>query len=97
MEEDLQRLKNWASHGSLRQFYTETAATTRSHGYDLAVEGDSIVFYRLRKEGGFLGLFRKTVRQPVLRIVRHDDQVDIPEESIDPEFIGVLANLLKQH
>jgi len=97
MDEAILKIKNWASHGTLQQFYTEIAAKLRPLGYEVALEGEAIVFRKVSKEGGFLGLFRRRAATEVLRVIRHDDQVEIPEASTDAEFVTLVADLLKQH
>jgi len=97
MEDVLQKIKNWSSRGTLRQFYAEASAKAATKGYNSELTGDTITFYRTHKEGGFLGIGRRTVKEPVLKIIRHDDTVEIPEDSIDEAFVQELAGSLKQH
>lgn len=97
MQEELLKIKNWASHGSLRQFYTEMAAKMRSQGYDVALEGNGVTFYRTKQTGGILGLLRRHEKTIVLRVIWQDDQIVIPEESIDAEFVGILSKGFAQH
>ena len=97
MEDELQKIKNWSSHGTLRQFYTEVSAKAASMGYKAELTGNTITFYRTHKAGGFLGIGARTIKEPVLKIIRHDDTVEIPEDSVDPEFLKELAGSLKQH
>lgn len=97
MDDAILKIKNWASHGTLRQFYMEIAAKVRPLGYEVVLEGEAIVFRKVSREGGFLGLFGRRVEKEMLRVIRHDDQVEIPEASADPEFVSMLAGLLKQH
>ena len=97
MDEAILKIKNWASHGTLRQFYTEMAGKLRPLGYEVLLEGEALVFQKVSKEGGFLGLFGRRVATEVLRVIRHDDHVDIPEAGVDAEFVTMLAGLLRQH
>ena len=97
MEEELQKIKRWSSRGTLRQFYTEVSAKASTKGYKAELDGSTITFYRTRKEGGFLGIGARTIKEPVLKIIRHDDTVEIPEDSIDEAFVRELAGSLRQH
>lgn len=97
MEEELQKLKRWSSHGTLRQFYAEVSNKAAAAGYRSELKDDTITFYRTHKEGGFLGIGARTVREPVLKIIRRDDTVEIPEDSIDEAFVHELAAGLRQH
>lgn len=96
MDEQITRLKNWVSHGTMRQFYTEMQAKLANTEYTVELVGDVITFYRTRKEGGILGLFARRVREQLLQISRQDDQVVIAEGA-DPEFVQYVNSLLKQH
>ena len=97
MEEELRRIKNWASHGTLRQFYTEVSAKVSGQGYEVELEGDTLTCYRIRKVGGFLGIGAKRVREPVLKVIRKEEEIIVPEDSADEEFVHFLASSLKQH
>jgi len=97
MEDELQKIKNWSTRGTLRQFYTEASAKASAKGYKSELTGNTITFYRTHKEGGFLGIGARTIKEPVLKIIRHDDTVEIPEDSVDEEFVKELAGSLKQH
>jgi hypothetical protein len=97
MEAELQKIKRWSSHGTLRQFYAEVSAKALTKGYRTELDGNTITFYRTRKEGGLLGIGARTIKEPVLRIIRHDDTVEIPEDIVDEKFVRELADSLKQH
>lgn len=97
MEDELRKVRNWASHGTLKQFYAEIAAKVSQQGYVVELEGNTITCYKIRKEGGFLGIGRRVIKEPVLKAIQEGNEVRIPEESANPEFVHVLAGLLKQH
>ena len=97
MEEELQSIRNWISHGTLRQFYADVSVRIAEAGYEAEVEGNTLTCYRVRKEGGFLGIGARKIRETVLQIIRKDDTIEIPETSIDEEFVRDLAGMLKQH
>ncbi len=97
MEDELRKLRNWASHGTLRQFYAEISAKASLQGYLTEMEGNSVTCYKVRKEGGFLGIGRRTIKEPVLKAVQEGNEVRIPDESVNAEFVHLLAPLLKQH
>lgn len=97
MEEELQRIRNWASHGTIRQFYTEVAARVTELGYQAELEGNALMCYKVHKEGGFLGIGARKIRETVLQVTREGDEVLVPEESADEEFVRLLAGVLTQH
>ncbi len=97
MENELSRIRNWASHGTIRQFFTEVSAKLSKKPYTAELKGDRVVFYQVSKMGGLLGLGVKTSRKPVLEVIWEGSQIKIPEESADAEFVKMLAGLLGQH
>ncbi len=98
MEEDLRKIRVWASHGTMRQFAAEVAARLSGlSGYKSELDGDTLTVFRIQKIGGFLGIGARKERQPVLRIIKEGSSVAIPEDSIDPEFISQFGEVLKQH
>lgn len=97
MEEELQKIKNWSTRGTIRQFYAEVSAKAEAAGARTELDGNTVTFYRVRKEGGFLGIGGRTVKEPVLKIIRQDDTVDIPEDSVDQEFLHQFAQSLRAH
>ena len=97
MDEELQKIKRWSSRGTIRQFYAEASAKASAAGYRSELDGDTITFYRTRKEGGFLGIGGHTVKEPVLTIIRHNDSVEIPGDTVDEAFVQELASNLQQH
>jgi hypothetical protein len=97
MEDELRKIRNWASHGTLRQFYAELSAKASQQGYITELEGNTVTCYQVRKEGGILGLGRRTIKEPVLKAVQEGTEVVIPTESANAEFVHLLVGLLKQH
>ena len=97
MEDKLHKIILWASHGTPRQFFADVQARLSSQGYICVLEDDTISFFRVRKEGGFLGFGAKQVKEPVGKIVFADGEVDVPTESLDPTFLDVLVERLQQH
>ena len=98
MDEKTRKILAWATHGTSRQFYTEVSAKVAGLGYLTEVESDTLTCYRVRKEGGFLGIGARKIREPVLRVVYHGEgQAEIPEDCVDPEFVDLLEGLLKPH
>ncbi len=97
MEQELLKLRRWMSHGNPRQFYTEIAYKIKSHGYEAEIEDETVTCYRVKKQGGFLGLFARTVKTPVLVVKQEDDDVYIDEKNADPEFMALLTELLRAH
>ena len=70
MDEKTRKVLAWATHGTPKQFYTEVSAKTSSHGYLTELKGDTLTCYRIRKEGGFLGIGARKIKEPVLRVTR---------------------------
>jgi hypothetical protein len=97
MDDSMQRVRRWASHGNLRQFYAELGARLAKEGYEIEIEGDTLTVYGVEKQGGFLGLGGRKIRQPKLKVVQHNDSVEVPEEDADPEFVALLAERLRSH
>lgn len=97
MEEELRRIRNWASHGTIRQFYTEVSARVAELGYEAEVEGNTLTCYKVHKEGGFLGIGARKIKEVAIKVTREGDEVLVPEESADEEFVRMLAAALTQH
>jgi len=97
MEEELRTIRSWASHGTLRQFRTEISGKVAADGYRVQLQGDTLTVYRIRKEGGFLGIGARKIEEPVLVVIGEGAGMRIPQESADEEFVGLLASKLKQH
>ena len=97
MEEIVDRIAVFASHGTLSQFRTEVDGYLSSRGYHSEVQGEELLIYRSRKEGGFLGIGEKTIRQPLLKISKAGGTVSIPQEPRDEELIQYLSTILHQH
>ncbi len=98
MQDELQKIQRWAMHGTVRQAYADMAARlTTEKEYTAELEDNTMIFYRVSKEGGLFGLFGKTVTTPVLKIIRKGEEIEIPEEPRDEEFINVLSRLLEAH
>lgn len=97
MEDTLHKIQVWASHGTLRQFLYEVSAKIAAHGYQAALEGDTLTCFKVRKEGGFLGIGARKVREPVFKLTRKGEEIEIDPNAIDEEFVTLLASLLKQH
>ena len=97
MEEKLQKIQGWASHGSLAQFHREVAGKISDDGYTVELGDDRLSFYKTRKEGGILGLFAKTVKETVLEIVRTGGDTVLSRETADEEFVNLLEGVLGAH
>ena len=97
MEEELRTIRSWASHGTLRQFRTEISGKVAADGYRVQLQGDTLTVYRIRKEGGFLGIGARKIEESVLVVIGEGAGMRIPEESANEEFVRLLASKLKQH
>jgi len=97
MEEYLDRITDWFVKGTLRQFQTAVEHRLETDGYRVESNGDGLLFYRVHEEGGFLGLGKKTIKEPVMRINKGDNGiVEISPEPLDPEFARYLATYLAE-
>ena len=97
MEEILERIATWASHGTLAQFRTEIDGYIKSAKYDSELQDDELLIYRQRKEGGFLGIGAKTIKDPVMKLSRTETGVAVLPEPLDEEFAQYLITCLRQH
>ena len=97
MEEILERIATWASHGTLSQFRTEVDENLKAKGYESEVQGDQLLIYRPRKEGGFLGIGAKTTKEPSMTITKTGGTVSILPEPLDEELVQFLNSCLGQH
>ena len=97
MEDELHKIRNWANHGSLRQFRTEVAAKVSPLGYLVELEGGTLTIYKTHKEGGFLGIGARTVREVALEVVREESEAHIPMASADADLVHILAGVLSIH
>jgi len=85
------------SHGSPRQFYSEIAYKIEPRGYEAEIDGETVTCYRVKKQGGLLGIGARRVRTPVLVLTKKGASIEIDEEHADPEFVALLGELLKAH
>jgi len=97
MEEILERIATWASHGTLAQFGTEIDGYLKAGKYDSELQDDGLLIYRTRKEGGFLGVGAKTIKDPVMKLSKTEEGVVVLPEPLDKEFAQYLATCLRQH
>ena len=97
MEEKLQKIQAWASHGSLAQFQREVTGRISDEGYVVELEDDKLSFFKTRKEGGLLGVFAKTIKELVLEIVRTEGSIILSKQTANEEFVNLLASSLGDH
>lgn len=97
MEDALRKVTTWASHGTLRQFYTELTARISEEEYEVDIEEEKLTCYKVSKQGGFLGIGVKKTRKPVLVVETEGDLVNVDQDSADPDFVAYLAKRLTQH
>ena len=98
MDDVLLKVQRWAMHGTVRQSFADMSARLSAvPDYTVELAGETINFFRMKKEGGLLGLFSKTVKEPVLTIRRVGEEVEIPDEPRDAEFIEELSRILQAH
>jgi len=96
MEEYLATIAGWFVKGTLTQFQIAFKHYLASEGYAVERQGDALLFYRIRKEGGFLGIGRKTLKEPVMKIIEGEEGVQIPPKPLDEEFVQRLASYVAQ-
>jgi hypothetical protein len=97
MDADVRKIAAWAGQGTLRQFYIEVAAKTAKRGYEAEMMGDTVTCYRVSKQGGFLGLGGRQIKDPVLKIVGDESGICIADDCCDEEFVHELAGMLTHH
>ena len=97
MEEHLAKITSWVGKGTLRQFQNEVRADLSRAHCSAETQGDTIRFYRTRREGGFLGMGGRTTRELVMEITKKEIGVDVPRGTLDEEFVEYLASHLKPH
>lgn len=97
MEDSLRKVTTWASHGTLRQFYTELTARIPEDEYEVDLGEEKLTCYRVSKEGGFLGIGAKKIRKPVLVVAKEGDLLNVDQDAADPDFVEYLATRLTQH
>jgi hypothetical protein len=90
MDDQIVRLRRWASRGNMPRLYTELALRLTSDGYELELQGEELTIYGHRRPAGWRGWLQRPRRCALLRLVRHDGQVAIPQESADPAFVALL-------
>jgi len=96
MEECLERITNWFVRGTLTQFQVAAEHRLSGDGYAVEKDGDALLFHRVHTKGGFLGVGKKIVKEPVMRIGKGDGGAYISPEPLDPEFVRYLADYLAQ-
>jgi hypothetical protein len=97
VQDELYKIKIWASHGTMKQFSAEVIAKANKLGYEADLDGNTLTCYKVEHQGGVLGLGRKKIKKTALKIIRTGNDVEIPEGDADPEFVAKLSDLLKQH
>lgn len=97
LEEELEKIENWANRGTLAQFETEAEARLSDSEYAVERIDDTLRFLRVHKEGGFLGIGGETLEEPVLEITESEGIFVISSEPRNGEFIEFFASQLRQH
>jgi hypothetical protein len=98
LEEYLREITSWVGRGTFQQFITEVHTRIAGHGYRMTRKGNTLTFHKGGLGRRFLALFGvRKARQPLLRVIREGDNVTIPEESVDAEFVHFLATSLEKH
>jgi len=95
MDDQLRRLRRWASHASMPRLYTELALHLAGDGYEMELQGEELTIFGQRRPPGLKGWFRKPERVALLRLIRQGGQVTVAEEPADPAFLAYLLELLK--
>jgi len=97
MEEKLHKLRNWISHGSMQQFFTEVSPKLLALGYETDLVGGKLSIFRVEKQGGFLGIGAKKVRTAVLETTRQGDDIEIDSTTVDPAIVDVILGFMHAH
>ena len=98
LEEDLREITSWVGRGTLGQFINEVQDKIAERGYRMRRKGNTLTFYKGGLGGRILALIGvRSAREPVLRVIREDEEVTVPEESVDAEFAHFLATSLQKH
>ena len=97
MDDKLTTIRNWANHGTISQFKNEVMAKVGDQGYEAEATGKAVTFFRVTKQGGFLGIGAKKVRTAVLTVTRDGADVRVPAASADAEFVDLLLSTLLSH
>ena len=97
MEELRERITRWASHGTLEQLKMELDGYLKREGYDSEMQGDELVVFKPRKEGGFLGIGAKTIKTPLMKISRAGGAAKVLQEPFDEDLAQIISVSLRQH
>ncbi len=98
----INRISRYANRGSFRQFYNEMVAKLASDPeIEISMPDESsMVFSKVSKSGGFLGIGVRKVKTPILKLVKKGDDVLVDSEttsSTDEAFTIRIASMLKPH
>jgi len=97
MEEELHKLAVWASHGTLRQFYAEISGKANTLGYKTELEGNTLRVFTSHKEGGFLGIGAKEIKEPVFEVTKDGIDIQVNDDVADEGFVHAIVPLLTAH
>jgi hypothetical protein len=97
MEEDLRKIMLWAGHGTPRQFYYELVARLSDEGYEVELEGETLTVFKSHREGGFLGIGGRKIKEIFLELDYEGGEVSIDPESANAEVVSYLARALEAH
>lgn len=98
VDEALEYITSWANRGNMKQFYTEVSARLSSDKeHDVELDGDTLTFYNVRKEGGILGIGGQTVREPALRLAQEGEMITVSDDPMDPDCAMAVAQALSRH
>jgi len=97
MDEKLHKLRNWISHGSMQQFFTEVSPKLLVLGYETDLVGDKLSIFRVEKKGGFLGIGAKKVRTAVLDATRQGDDIVIDDATLEPAVVDLILSFMHAH
>ncbi len=97
VDDAVQHILSWANRGTMSQFYTMVSAKLSvDTKRDVERAGDTLTFFSVRKEGGFLGIGGRTVREPAMSLTQEEGRVVIAEP-LDTDFVVGLAGILAGH
>lgn len=94
MDDQVRRLRRWASHASMPRLYTELALHLAGDGYEMELQGEELTIFGQRRPPGLKGWFSKPDRVALLRLIRQGGQVTVSDEPADPALVALLLHRL---
>jgi hypothetical protein len=98
VDEALDYIISLANRGTIKQFYIEVSARLSSdRAHDVALDGNTLIFYNVHEEGGILGIGARSVHEPALQLIQEGQMVIISDEPMDPDCAVAVAQMLARN